>query len=120
MEKEIAKVVRRIMEEEIIEFIRLIRDSFIGSDIVYTQGSCYKFFKILKSRFPESKAYYDSEHVITKIGGKFYDITGEVKKGRHLLVDEHYSHEVLDKLTWNIYNVGFECCKCDEINVIEI
>jgi hypothetical protein len=30
--------------------------------------------------------------------GRYYDITGEVKKERHLSVDEHYSHEQLRKL----------------------
>ena len=34
--------------------------------------------------FPEAKCYYDSDHVITRIGRRYYDITGEVKRGRHL------------------------------------
>lgn len=59
-------------------FISVVRDSFIGSQQVYTEGSCYHFYLILKEVFPQAKAYYDADHVITKINGKFYDITGEV------------------------------------------
>lgn len=65
-------------EQEVEKFIRTIRDSFIGSQQVYTEGSCYHFYLILKQVFPESKAYYDADHIITKIGDKFYDITGEI------------------------------------------
>lgn len=78
--------------------ISAIRESIINSEIIYTNGSCYKFYKILKSVFPEAKAYYNSDHVITEIKGKYYDITGEVRKEGHLLVDEHYCHEKLNKL----------------------
>ena len=66
-------------EIEIEKFIQTIRDSFIGSQQVYTEGSCYLFYLILKQVFPEAIAYYDADHVITKIGDKFYDITGEIK-----------------------------------------
>lgn len=59
-------------------FISKIRDSFVGSQHVYTNGSCYHFYLILKEVFPKAEAWYDGEHVVTKIDGKFYDITGEV------------------------------------------
>ena len=36
------------------------------------------FFVILKSIFPNSVAYYNSDHIITKIDDKYYDITGQV------------------------------------------
>lgn len=62
------------------EFIATIRDSFIGSQQVYTEGSCYHFYLILKQVFPDAKPYYDTYHILTKIDGKFYDITGEVKE----------------------------------------
>jgi len=68
------------MEEKVEKFISVIRDSFIGSQQVYTEGSCYHFYLILKQVFPEAELYYDTYHVITKINNKFYDITGEVKE----------------------------------------
>ena len=86
----------------ILSFIRTIRNSFGGADYVYTKGSCYQFYKILKQVFPEAKAYYNINHVITKIGSKFYDITGEVKCDGHLLVDEHFSHKRLNRLKFKV------------------
>ena len=61
-------------------FIAKVRDSFIGSQQVYTEGSCYHFYLILKEVFPDAEPWYDNEHIVTKIGGKFYDITGEIRK----------------------------------------
>jgi hypothetical protein len=48
---------------------------------IYTSGSCYKFYELLKYIFPEAKAYYtkDRNHIVIKIGDNFYDITGKVK-----------------------------------------
>ncbi len=63
----------------ILSFITSVRESFNGSVEVYTKGSCYQFFQILKTVFPDAIAYYDQNHVITLIDNKFYDITGEVK-----------------------------------------
>jgi len=60
--------------------IKRIRDSYIHSTTIYTQGGCYQFYLILKEIFPQSICWYDSivGHIITEIDGKFYDITGEV------------------------------------------
>jgi hypothetical protein len=64
----------------VLRFISIIRDSFIGSQQVYTEGSCYHFHKILKEVFPKAEAYTDLiGHIVTKINDKYYDITGEVK-----------------------------------------
>lgn len=64
---------------DILDVIKSIRESFYGSTVVYTNGSCYHFFNILKTIFPNAIAYYKNDHIVTKIGNKFYDITGEVK-----------------------------------------
>ena len=89
---------------DILRFIQTIRESFIGSEIVYTQGSCYKFYLILKEAFPQAKAYYNSDHVITEIDGKFYDITGEVKKTNHLLVSDHYPNSSIKDCIYILHN----------------
>lgn len=60
-------------------FIAKVRDSFVGSQDVYTNGSCYHFYLILKEVFPDAECYYDEDHVVTKIDDKFYDITGEIR-----------------------------------------
>lgn len=72
----------------ITKVIKTIRDSHPDMVKIFTQGSCYHFYLILKEIFPSAQPYYDMNHVITKIGSKFYDITGEVRKGRHILLDD--------------------------------
>lgn len=72
------------------QFIATIRDSFEDSVKVYTQGSCYEFYLILKQVFPEAIPYYDENHFITRIGDKYYDITGEVEKERHIVLDREF------------------------------
>lgn len=81
------------MHEKVLEFIKTIRESFIGADIVYTEGSCYPFYTILKSVFPGAIAYFDLNHVITKIDGKYYDITGEVTNTGHLPMYKYYKRK---------------------------
>lgn len=64
--------------------------------IIYTHGSCYKLYEILKTVYPDAVAYYrysyEDSHVITRIGRKYYDINGEVKDvSRFMPFDEaHY------------------------------
>ena len=65
--------------KEILGIIKTIRESFIGAEYVYTHGSCFQFYRILKKLYPETCAYYDGDHVISMIGNRMYDITGEVK-----------------------------------------
>lgn len=86
------------MHKYILYIIEGIRNSFDTSVQTYTRGKCYKFYLILRSIFPHATAYYNSDHIITKIRDKYYDITGEVEKTNHLSVDEHYSHEKLNNL----------------------
>lgn len=82
------------MKDKILKLIEVIRESFPASITVYTRGSCYQFYLILKEVFPEAKCYYDSNHVITKIGNNFYDITGEVKCERHLPIEDFGENHV--------------------------
>lgn len=55
---------------------------------IYTSGSCYNFFFILKSVFPDAELYDNLDHGITKIGDKFYDINGEAKFENHRKLDD--------------------------------
>ncbi len=79
-----------------LDLIYAIESSFKDSIDYFTNGECYAFYNILKAAFPEAEAYYDSNHVITKIGDKFYDITGEVKKDRHIPIMQYYPN-LMDK-----------------------
>lgn len=42
-------------------------------------GGCFKVFLAIKQAFPDAEPWYDSNHVITKVGGEFYDIRGQVE-----------------------------------------
>jgi hypothetical protein len=65
-----------------LHLIEAIRNSFPDARKVYTEGGCFELFKILRTVFPDAEPYYDEieGHVITLINGKFYDITGQVRR----------------------------------------
>lgn len=69
-------------QPNVLTVIERIRDSTPYMHVIFTSGSCWHFYKILKAIFPDAQPYYmyddSNSHVITKIGEKFYDITGEV------------------------------------------
>lgn len=73
---------------KILELITEINNSNAVMRDIFLHGSCFNFYHILKVVFDESKAYYSQEigHVITKIGDKYYDITGEVTFENELYV----------------------------------
>ena len=90
---------------QVEEFIAILRDSFIGSQQVYTEGSCYQFYLILKNVFPMAEAYYDTFHVITKIEERYYDITGEVCWSNNMVKMENVADYGL-KVPFNIYKIN--------------
>jgi len=72
---------------EVINYARLLEDERGRSpEDVYLRGNCANLFYILKEVFPDAEAYgvvrffkNRIEHIVTKIGGKFYDIRGPWK-----------------------------------------
>lgn len=65
--------------QKILNTISFIRESHSEMTNIFIKGSCLNFFCILHSIYPEAECYFNIDHVITKIGGKYYDVTGEVK-----------------------------------------
>lgn len=63
---------------EILNLIRIIRESFPNSVEVYTKGSCIRFALILKTVYPEGEVMYDCDHATFLYGEIYYDITGEI------------------------------------------
>lgn len=64
----------------------------------YSKGSCYHLFLLLQRVFyymsndnNKVRAYYNNDHIITKINDKFYDITGEVDQGEYLPLTQCFS-----------------------------
>lgn len=70
------------MEKEILNFIdRFTLQGRLQDTITtFTQGCCFWFAFILHTRFPDSTIMYDPVvgHFITRIGGRDYDIRGDV------------------------------------------
>lgn len=64
----------------IIEFLKELKHSYNKNEIIYTQGSCFRLYSILKTIFEQAVPYYShlDGHWITEIDGKFYDINGEI------------------------------------------
>lgn len=90
-----------MQEKHILKFIQTVRESFGGSIAVYTVGNCYQFFEILESIFPDAKAYYDGNHVWTKIDGKYYDIRGlKDLDDANLVAIDQVMAESLSKNKW--------------------
>jgi hypothetical protein len=97
---------------EILVLIEAIRNSFHGSIRVYTQGSCYHFYKILKSVFTDAEPYYQNSHIVTKINDRFYDITGEVFGDFQFFNEKEHQNIVNNKFGITGY---IQCPNCDDI-----
>lgn len=63
-----------------IDLIDALRKSDKYIEVIFMQGGCYQFYKVLKSIWSDAIPLMndDQDHVITEIDGKFYDICGEV------------------------------------------
>lgn len=72
---------------DVMKFITLLRESDRFIKQIYSQGSCYQFYRILKYLFPKAKPYvvgfYNHqlnkevmEHIVTEIDSVLYDING--------------------------------------------
>lgn len=89
---------------KVINFIKTIRDSHPHMEYVYTNGSCINFFCILKQVFPNAKPWFNIDHIITEIDGKFYDITGSVSNKGYAPYTTHYSKRGTSKSFSQMYN----------------
>lgn len=63
-----------------LDLIRELKGSYHLMSEIFTNGSCFKLTKILKTMFPSAVAMYSEKdgHWITKIDGKYYDIHGQL------------------------------------------
>ena len=89
---------------KVLSFIYLIRKTF--GTYSEGKGGCYKFYLILKEVFPDAVGYYNGDHVITKINGKFYDIDGNVTgdiSGNYLQIGQRDYPEEFMRQTFKEY-----------------
>lgn len=83
------------------EFIRAVRDSFVGAEHVYTNGSCYYFARILKLVYPEGQIVENIRHCYFRLGDRLYDIRGECADPGNLRpVEEPTLHGKFDMIQW--------------------
>lgn len=62
------------------QLINRLRESHPMMTRIFTNGSCYQLFLILKTVFPQAVCWYDptAYHVYIEVDGRFYDIGGRV------------------------------------------
>lgn len=114
--------------KKVLSLIKSIRDSFVGAEQVYTSGSCFKLYKILKTQFSSALPYCDGSHIITEIDYKFYDINGVVDKEKvsdFTLLDPgaiNWDYSIkfdddqdVENWIFNIFDIHVECPNCEEL-----
>lgn len=64
------------------DFLKELRDSADLQTKIFTEGSCFRLYQIIKTIFPDATAYWSDldGHCITKVGKEYYDIGGIIKK----------------------------------------
>ena len=62
------------------EFLKELKESYHLNAKIYTEGSCFRLFKMLKTIFPSAKPFYSQAdgHWIIRIEDEFYDINGQI------------------------------------------
>lgn len=104
---------------DILGFISMIRNSFVGSTTVYTMGSCVHFAFILKSLYGGVPVWSEKEeHALLLLDDEHYDI-----EGKYTGDTSSYDAEItdIDGLgdKYNFKWAGIECSKCEELFVIQ-
>lgn len=68
----------------ILNVIGQIRAAHPVMKDIFTKGGCLNLFCVLRAVYPEARAWFNVDHVITEIDGKYYDITGTVSSKGYL------------------------------------
>ena len=94
-----------------IEYIKLLEKTFNPYE-KYSAG-CLKFHLLLKTVFPEAEGWYNNNHVLTEIGGVFYDYRGiQDNKGYLPFKDHGYSFILkqfhVDDVVKEVFNKFYE------------
>lgn len=105
---------------EIEKLIAAIRESDEYIPTIYTQGSCYKFFLLLKKLYPSAVPVKNKsfDHVGALVDGECYDINGKCDWDWYMM-DANDIH-VAEKWSFrrhHMLKIG-ECSVCDEPFVV--
>lgn len=89
---------------KILNLIFLIRESHSTFEFIFLNGSCMNLFCILHSIYPEAKAWYNIDHIITEVDDRFYDITGIVSNKGYLPLISYYNKKNISRAFKQMYN----------------
>jgi len=89
------------------------------AEFIFTNGGCYRLYKILKTAFPEAIpcyfGYEDTliEHVVTKIKGRYYDITGEIEDIKAYGEEMYNGREFHEGMSEKAKSIAIRRCSYD-------
>jgi len=75
--------------EDILAFIKRIRESFPNAVKVYSQGSCIQFALILKQAYSKGEVCWNEDHGAYFFNDHYYDITGEIENDDFIPLSEY-------------------------------
>lgn len=81
----------------VLAFLAALRDVHPDMARWGQHGGCFRVYLLLKQAFPDAEAWYDGDHVITRVGASFFDITGKVRPFTHIPMDKPSMEEAY---TW--------------------
>lgn len=78
-------------QQRIENIISAIRELHPELKDICLNGSCMNFHVILRRIYQNAEPYFNIDHIITKIGDSYYDITGKVNPKGYSKFTEFYS-----------------------------
>lgn len=100
---------------KIMTFLSRLRDSHPDMVKLFTGGACINLYTMLKAIFPNAIPYYNVDHIITKIGSRYYDITGQVAiNDRYMRYDKYYDKKGLKRSFRQMYRYVNKNIKLDD------
>lgn len=112
-----------IKHYEVLKFITTLRESDKYIETIYLNGGCYQFYLVLKSLYPEAEPFITptKDHIVTYIGGVYYDIRGIYEESTVLNIPVDMLEDIK---MWNfastmMLSIG-ECAYCEEPYLIPV
>lgn len=94
-------------EQEILDFIELIRESVPNAVEVFTKGNCGSFARILNKTFSGGNILHNIDHAVFEYQSLWYDITGNVtNKYQNMKLIEEYGIEKAINLLKNRFEIN--------------
>ena len=67
------------------DFITTLRESHSIQATIFTSGSCWNFFKLMKVVWPDAVPWYNGDHIAVWLCDDLWDITGRIKDKQNYL-----------------------------------